>query len=147
MFNSPSHLRYGNLCRAYDHHCSAGMQELCKWNSLSLLITRQISSFLERKIWNPLAYVAKQVKEIKGLRTALSCQCSISAYVVHFFLGNNYSRGLKFLQVIYENFNCDLTHGFLFRISINIFYKMTNFLLWFNTLFFFIHDINKCRFL
>ena len=32
-----------------------------------------------------------------------------------FFLGNIYSRGLKFLQVIYENFDCDLTHGFLIR--------------------------------
>ena len=31
---------------------------------------------------------------------------------MHFFLGNNYSRGLKPLQVIYENFDCDLTHGF-----------------------------------
>ena len=32
-----------------------------------------------------------------------------------------YSRGLKFLHVIYENFDRDLTHGFfLFRISINI---------------------------
>ena len=28
------------------------------------------------------------------------------------FLGNIYSRGLKFLQVIDENFDCDLTHGF-----------------------------------
>ena len=31
--------------------------------------------FLERKIWNPLAYVADKFKKIKGLRTALSCQC------------------------------------------------------------------------
>ena len=45
---------------------------------------------------------------------------------------NIYNRGLEFLQVIYENFDCDLTHGFFFRISINIFF-MIFFLLWFNT--------------
>ena len=43
------------------------------------------------------------------------------AYIVHFSLGNIYSRGVKFLQVIYEIFDCDLTHGFLNSISINIF--------------------------
>ena len=37
-----------------------------------------------------------------------------SAYVVHFFLGNIYSRGLKFLQVVHENFDGDLTHGFFY---------------------------------
>ena len=29
MSNSAFHLRYGKLCLAYDHLCSAGMQELC----------------------------------------------------------------------------------------------------------------------
>ena len=46
---------------------------------------------------------------------------------MRFFLGNIYNRGLKFLQVIFENFNCDLTHGFfvqdfnkyLFYVDIN----------------------------
>ena len=36
------------------------------------------------------------------------------AYVVHFFSGSIYSRGLKFLQVIYESFDCDLTQGFFY---------------------------------
>ena len=45
-----------------------------------------------------------------------------SAYVVHFFSVTIYSRGPKFLQVIYESFDCDLTHGF------------------------FIHDFKKCPF-
>ena len=45
-----------------------------------------------------------------------------NAYVVHFFLGIATTRGLKYLQVIYENFDSDLTHEiFLFKISINIF--------------------------
>ena len=62
---------------------------------------------------------------------------------MNFFLENIYSRGLKFLQVIYENFDCDLTHGFLSRISINIFFMMKIFLLWFNTrVFLFMISIN-----
>ena len=41
-------------------------------------------------------------------------------YVMHFVSATIYSRELKFLQVIYENFDCDLTQGFfLFVISIN----------------------------
>ena len=39
-------------------------------------------------------------------------QCYDSAYVVHFFSGTVYSRGLKFLQVIYESVDRDLTQGF-----------------------------------
>ena len=35
------------------------------------------------------------------------------------FSGTIYSRGLKFLQVNYENFDCNLTQGFLFMVSIN----------------------------
>ena len=31
--------------------------------------------FLERRICNPLDYVADRFEEIKGLRTALFCQC------------------------------------------------------------------------
>ena len=31
--------------------------------------------FLERKLCNPLVYVADMLKKIKGLRTALSYQC------------------------------------------------------------------------
>ena len=44
-------------------------------------------------------------------------------YVVQFFLETIYSRGLKFLQVIYESIYYDLTQGFFihnfrdFRIS------------------------------
>ena len=38
-----------------------------------------------------------------------------SANIAHFFLGNIYSRGLKFFWVIYENFDCDLTHGFFIK--------------------------------
>ena len=38
---------------------------------------------------------------------------------MRFFSGTVYRRGLKFLQVIYESFDCDLTQGFLFMISIN----------------------------
>ena len=51
----------------------------------------------------------------KRLRTAVSRHCENSAYIVHFFSGTIYSRGLKFLQVIYESFYCDLTQGFLNR--------------------------------
>ena len=47
------------------------------------------------------------VKEIKGLRAALSCQCQNSAYVVRFFSGTVYIAGDKFLQVIYESFDSD----------------------------------------
>ena len=47
---------------------------------------------------------------------------------MHFFLGNIYSRGLKFLQVIYENFECDLIHGFFIQ-DFNKYLFMTNFLL------------------
>ena len=36
-------------------------------------------------------------------------------YVVHFFSGTVYSRGLKFLQVIYESFDCDLTCGYFIQ--------------------------------
>ena len=32
-----------------------------------------------------------------------------SAYLVYFFSGNIYNKVLKFLQVIYESFDCDLT--------------------------------------
>ena len=43
-----------------------------------------------------------------------------------FFSGTVYSRGLKFLQVIYDNFDCDLTHGFFsFMNSLNIFFMVT----------------------
>ena len=35
-----------------------------------------------------------------------------SAYVVHFFSATIYSMRLKFLQVIYENMDCDLTQGY-----------------------------------
>ena len=41
---------------------------------------------------------------------------------MHFFLGNIYSTGLKFIQVICESFDYDLTHEF------------------------FIHDFNKYNF-
>ena len=42
---------------------------------------------------------------------------------MHIFSATIYSRGLKFLQVIYESFDCDLTHDFfLFMISINKYY-------------------------
>ena len=55
----------------------------------------------------------------------------VIAYVVHFFSGTIYSRGLKFLQVIYESFACDLTlRFFLFVIPINrydLFYDNINF--------------------
>ena len=34
------------------------------------------------------------------------------AYLVHFFSGIIYSTGLKFLRVIYESFDCDLTEIF-----------------------------------
>ena len=37
-----------------------------------------------------------------------------SGYVVIFLSGTVYSRGLKFLQVIYESFDDDLTHGFFY---------------------------------
>ena len=35
-------------------------------------------------------------------------------------IGNIYSRGLKFLQVIYENFDCDLTERFFCYATIYI---------------------------
>ena len=41
-----------------------------------------------------------------------------SAYVVYFLLGNIYSKGLKFLHDIYENFDCDLTQGFFIHINL-----------------------------
>ena len=66
--------------------------------------------FLERKICNPLVNVADMLKKLR---------CSgqlylVNAYVVHFFLVNIYGRGLKFLQVVHENFDCDLTYGFFY---------------------------------
>ena len=66
---------------------------------------------------------------------------------MHFFLGNIYSRGLKFLQVIYENFDCDLKHGFfLLMISINILFMMAQIVHCHLTYGFFIHDFNKYLF-
>ena len=59
--------------------------------------------------WKWIYYSAR----VKGIRKALSHQCKKNnAYVVHFFSGTIYSRGLKFLQVIYESFDCDLTDRF-----------------------------------
>ena len=47
---------------------------------------------------------------------------------MHFFLPNIFSRGLKFLQVFYENFDCDLTQGFFIRdLNKYIFYDDINF--------------------
>ena len=47
---------------------------------------------------------------------------------MHFFLGNIYSRGLKFLQVIYENFDCDLTYVFFIHdFNKYLFYDDKNF--------------------
>ena len=66
---------------------------------------------------------------------------------MHFFLGNIYSRGLKCLQVIYENFDCDLTHGFFIQdFNKYLFYDHINFdsdL----TQGFFIRDFNKYLFM
>ena len=52
------------------------------------------------------------ISEWRGSGKPLSHQCSNSAYVVHFFSETIYNRGLEFLHVIYENFDCDLTQGF-----------------------------------
>ena len=60
--------------------------------------------FLERKTWNPLAYVAYMLKKLRGSGQLYLINVNICAYVLHFFLGNIYGRRLKFLQVIYENF-------------------------------------------
>ena len=46
-------------------------------------------------------------------RCDLAPEFWISAYVVHYFSATIYSRGLKFLDVIYETFDYDLTQGFL----------------------------------
>ena len=57
--------------------------------------------FLEREICNPLAYVVDRLKKLRGSGQPYLVNVINSAYVVQFFLGNIYSRGLKFLQVIF----------------------------------------------
>ena len=45
---------------------------------------------------------------------------------MHFFLGNIYNRRLKFLQVTYEDFDCDLTRGFFIHDFNKYLFMMTN---------------------
>ena len=68
--------------------------------------------FLERKIWNPLGYVADRLKKLRGSGQLYLVNVKIVLMPVHFFSGTVYSRGLKFLHVIYESSDCDLAHGF-----------------------------------
>ena len=72
--------------------------------------------------WSPLAYVVSRLKELKGSGQPYLTNVKSSAYEVHLFLGSIYSRGLKFLQVTYNNFDCDLTHGlFIHDFNKNLF--------------------------
>ena len=69
--------------------------------------------FLERKICNPLVNVVDRLKKLRGSGQPYLVNVKIMiTYIVHFFSGTMYSRGLKFLQVIYESFDCDFTKGF-----------------------------------
>ena len=86
--------------------------------------------FLERKIWNPLVYAADRLKELRGSGQSYLVNVNIVLYVVHLFLGNIYGRGLKFLQVVHKNFDCDLRHGFFIHdFNKYLFYDDINFLL------------------
>ena len=51
---------------------------------------------------------------LKGIIKVLSHQWQNSAYKVYFLSKTFYSKGMKFLQVNYENFECDLKQGFLY---------------------------------
>ena len=70
--------------------------------------------FLERKVCNPLVNVADKLKKLRGSGQLYLTNVKILniAYVVHFFSVTVYNRGLKFLHVVYESFDCDLTQGF-----------------------------------
>ena len=59
---------------------------------------------LGRKISNPLAYLADRSKKLRDFGQPYLVNVEIVLTVCsEFFLGNIYSKGLKFLQVIYEN--------------------------------------------
>ena len=92
-------------------HISARSQwpsSAVEWKNLYMSYGR----FLEHKICNPVAYLADRLKKLRGCGQSYLVIVKIVLNIVHFFLGNIYSRGLKFLQVFHENFDCDLTHGF-----------------------------------
>ena len=77
--------------------------------------------FLERKICNSLVNVADRLKKLRDSGQPYLVNVKIVVMYCSLFVANIYSRGLTFLQVIYETFGCDLTHGFFFMIAINIF--------------------------
>ena len=59
-----------------------------------------------------------QFENLRGSGNPHFINVKNNAYVVYFFSGTIYNRGLKFIQAIYETLNCDLTQGFLYLISI-----------------------------
>ena len=73
-----------------------------------------------------LTWWATVVGEVTSASGDTMCHfCAPVVYVVHFFLGDIHSRGLKFLQVVHENFDCDLTHGFFIQDFNKFFFVMT----------------------
>ena len=55
MFNSPSYFKYAKY-RAYDHLCSAGMQDSVREIHYEFLTNRRISSFKARTFLGLLTY-------------------------------------------------------------------------------------------
>ena len=96
------------------------------YSRLHVYFTQNVDKYRREEAYLSEAIVKFPYFEMfKRLRTALSCQCSNSDYLVHFFSEIIYSRELKFLQVIYESFDCDLTHEFFIQDFIKYLFMMT----------------------
>ena len=107
------HIQLLNIAIVYYLQYLLDIRNICKIFQYSFIN----GWFLERKICNPLVNVADRLKKLRGSGQPYLVNVNISAYVVHFFLGNIYSRGLKFLQVICESLDCNLTQqGFLIHV-------------------------------
>ena len=77
-------------------------------NRISLLLIKQLPNCPHEDGWTPFQTLYLQ-KNFQG----------IAEHRTRDLLDGSYSRGLKFLQCIYGSFDCDLSQGFLFMISIN----------------------------